>query len=80
MFQGWWEQLICDFMHALTLSSPPPSPQLFLKLRTFYCISWLWDWWEKFVYLKGRDPIMINSNYYVLDSCWYQVSSQTFDH
>ena len=22
------------------------------------------DWWEQYVYLRGRAPIMINSNYY----------------
>jgi carnitine O-palmitoyltransferase 1 len=26
------------------------------------------DWWERFVYLRGRDPIMINSNYYIMDA------------
>lgn len=24
------------------------------------------DWWEKYVYLHGRSPIMVNSNYYVM--------------
>ena len=37
---------------------------------------WLWwlcnknyvsNWWIKYVYLRGRSPIMINSNYYILD-------------
>lgn len=22
------------------------------------------DWWEEYVYLRGRSPIMVNSNYY----------------
>lgn len=26
------------------------------------------EWWEKYVYLRSRTPLMINSNYYVLDS------------
>jgi len=46
--------------------------QLFLHLRTFYTTSWLWEWWEKYVYLKGRSPIMVNSNYYVLDAISYK--------
>lgn len=25
------------------------------------------EWWEKYVYLRGRSPILINSNYYILD-------------
>jgi hypothetical protein len=51
------------------------APQLFLKARSWLRTSWLWSWWEKYVYLVGRDPIMINSNYYVLDSCWYSVTT-----
>mmetsp|Transcript_6004 Transcript_6004/g.15276 ORF Transcript_6004/g.15276 Transcript_6004/m.15276 type:complete len:798 (+) Transcript_6004:392-2785(+) len=49
--------------------------QLFLKTRTLYTNSWLWDWWEKYVYLRGRSPIMINSNYYILDSCYTLTTS-----
>jgi len=41
--------------------------QLYLKFRAMYKRSWLWDWWETYVYLKGEDPIMINSNYYIMD-------------
>ncbi|KAH3737227.1 hypothetical protein DPMN_043809 [Dreissena polymorpha] len=26
------------------------------------------DWWEEFVYLRGRSPIMVNSNYYGVDA------------
>lgn len=22
------------------------------------------DWWEEYIYLRGRSPIMVNSNYY----------------
>ncbi|KAL8222618.1 UNVERIFIED_CONTAM: Carnitine O-palmitoyltransferase 1, muscle isoform, partial [Gekko kuhli] len=25
------------------------------------------DWWEEYIYLRGRSPIMVNSNYYVMD-------------
>ncbi|GCC38224.1 hypothetical protein chiPu_0016736 [Chiloscyllium punctatum] len=25
------------------------------------------DWWEEYVYLRGRGPIMVNSNYYAMD-------------
>lgn len=24
------------------------------------------DWWEEYVYLRGRNPIVVNSNYYVM--------------
>jgi hypothetical protein len=42
---------------------PPCSP----PLRRGHG-SQVTDWWEKYVYLRGRSPIIINSNYYVLDS------------
>lgn len=25
------------------------------------------DWWEEYVYLRGRSPLMINSNFYGID-------------
>jgi len=30
------------------------------------------DWWEQYVYLRGRSPLMINSNYYCLVSTYTQ--------
>lgn len=24
------------------------------------------DWWEEYIYLRGRSPLMVNSNYYVM--------------
>ncbi|OAF70318.1 hypothetical protein A3Q56_01973 [Intoshia linei] len=38
--------------------------QLYLKLKAFVSINYVTDWWEEYVYLSNRDPIMINSNYY----------------
>lgn len=28
------------------------------------------DWWEEYIYLRGRGPIMVNSNYYAMVSCF----------
>jgi carnitine O-palmitoyltransferase 1 len=25
------------------------------------------DWWEEYVYLRGRSPLMVNSNFYCID-------------
>ena len=51
--------------------------QIFLFVQSLYKTSWLWDWWEKYVYLRGRAPIMINSNYYVIDSLdWVPTGNQ----
>lgn len=50
----------------------------YLTLTTFemtwnsclnFAIALLWqvsDWWEEYVYLRGRGPIMVNSNYYAM--------------
>ena len=26
------------------------------------------DWWEEYVYLRGRSPLMVNSNFYGMDA------------
>lgn len=46
--------------------------QMYLIFRSCVTVSWLWEWWEKYVYLKGRSPIMVNSNYYILDAVAYK--------
>lgn len=33
-------------------------------LEMFVCVSQVSDWWEEYIYLRGRGPIMVNSNYY----------------
>ncbi|XP_072017786.1 carnitine O-palmitoyltransferase 1, liver isoform-like isoform X2 [Amphiura filiformis] len=44
------------------------------KLQRYLWLKWLWssnyvsDWWEEYVYLRGRSPIMVNSNYYGMDA------------
>lgn len=42
--------------------------QRYLILKSWIADNYMVDWWEKYVYLRGRDPIMINSNYYILDT------------
>lgn len=33
------------------------------------------DWWEEYIYLRGRGPIMVNSNYYIMVSgAWHGLS------
>lgn len=38
--------------------------QRYLILKSYMSTNWVSDWWEEFVYLRQRSPIMINSNYY----------------
>jgi carnitine O-palmitoyltransferase 1 len=38
--------------------------QRFLKLKSWWATNYVSDWWEDYVYLSGRTPLMINSNFY----------------
>uniref|UniRef100_A0A8D2J1J7 carnitine O-palmitoyltransferase n=1 Tax=Varanus komodoensis TaxID=61221 RepID=A0A8D2J1J7_VARKO len=29
------------------------------------------DWWEEYIYLRGRGPIMVNSNYFAMDFLYF---------
>ena len=42
--------------------------QRWLLLKWITSDNYVSDWWEEYVYLRGRSPIMINSNYYSLDT------------
>lgn len=33
---------------------------------TFAVVLQVTDWWEEYIYLRGRGPIMVNSNYYAM--------------
>ncbi|XP_068438672.1 carnitine O-palmitoyltransferase 1, liver isoform-like isoform X2 [Clinocottus analis] len=39
----------------------------YLKLKALWATNYVSDWWEEYVYLRGRSPIMVNSNYYGMD-------------
>ncbi|XP_026206936.1 carnitine O-palmitoyltransferase 1, liver isoform-like [Anabas testudineus] len=41
--------------------------QWYLKLKALWASNYVSDWWEEYVYLRGRGPIMVNSNYYGMD-------------
>lgn len=42
--------------------------QWYLILKSWWSTNYVTDWWEEFVYLRGRSPIMVNSNFYGLDA------------
>eukprot|EP00069_Balaena_mysticetus_P000551 bmy_14611T0 len=44
-----------------------PRLQKYLVLKSWWATNYVSDWWEEYVYLKGRTPLMVNSNYYVMD-------------
>lgn len=41
--------------------------QRYLVLKSWWSSNYVTDWWEEYVYLRGRNSLMINSNYYCLD-------------
>ncbi|XP_054426437.1 carnitine O-palmitoyltransferase 1, muscle isoform [Pteronotus mesoamericanus] len=44
-----------------------PRLQKYLVLKSWWAANYVSDWWEEYIYLRGRTPIMVNSNYYVTD-------------
>ncbi|KAH3723803.1 hypothetical protein DPMN_049597, partial [Dreissena polymorpha] len=42
--------------------------QRYLILKSWWATNYVSDWWEEYVYLRGRSPIMVNSNYYGVDA------------
>eukprot|EP01065_Artemidia_motanka_P027270 TRINITY_DN32493_c0_g1_i1.p1 TRINITY_DN32493_c0_g1~~TRINITY_DN32493_c0_g1_i1.p1 ORF type:complete len:853 (+),score=345.53 TRINITY_DN32493_c0_g1_i1:73-2559(+) len=45
-----------------------PQLQRYLKLRHLVARNYVSDWWMRFVYLRGRGSIYINSNFYIMDN------------
>uniref|UniRef100_A0A1I7RPW4 carnitine O-palmitoyltransferase n=2 Tax=Bursaphelenchus xylophilus TaxID=6326 RepID=A0A1I7RPW4_BURXY len=42
--------------------------QRYLVIKSYLSTNYVTDWWEEFVYLRQRSPIMVNSNYYGFDT------------
>uniref|UniRef100_A0AC34R2U8 Carnitine O-palmitoyltransferase n=1 Tax=Panagrolaimus sp. JU765 TaxID=591449 RepID=A0AC34R2U8_9BILA len=42
--------------------------QRYLIIKSYLSANYVTDWWEEFVYLRQRSPIMINSNFYGFDT------------
>eukprot|EP00924_Labyrinthula_sp_SR-Ha-C_P009331 maker-scaffold_2-snap-gene-20.37-mRNA-1 protein AED:0.01 eAED:0.01 QI:104/1/1/1/1/1/2/70/846 len=51
--------------------------QRFLFGKWLFSRNYIADWWEKYVYLRGRTPLCVNSNYYIMDSKFRPTTSQT---
>ncbi|XP_063156976.1 palmitoyl thioesterase CPT1C isoform X1 [Candoia aspera] len=54
--------LVRDFERTLG-----PHLQWYLTLKSWWATNYVSDWWEEYVYLRGRSPLMVNSNYYGMD-------------
>lgn len=48
--------------------------QRYLILKSWWSTNYVSDWWEEYVYLRGRSPLMINSNFYGIDTIMIQPS------
>ncbi|KAM6292920.1 LOW QUALITY PROTEIN: carnitine O-palmitoyltransferase 1, muscle isoform [Porphyrio hochstetteri] len=44
-----------------------PRLQKYLILKSWWTTNYVSDWWEQYIYLRSRSPIMVNSNYYAMD-------------
>lgn len=44
--------------------------QRYLWLKWLISTNYVSDWWERFIYLSGRSPIMVNSNFYGMDAVY----------
>ncbi|XP_030766076.1 carnitine O-palmitoyltransferase 1, liver isoform isoform X3 [Sitophilus oryzae] len=42
--------------------------QRYIILKSWWSTNYVSDWWEEYVYLRGRYPLMINSNFYGIDA------------
>lgn len=51
--------------------------QWYLVLKSWWSSNYVSDWWEEYVYLRGRSPLMVNSNYYGADSFAVPSNNQT---
>ncbi|XP_031346630.1 carnitine O-palmitoyltransferase 1, liver isoform isoform X2 [Photinus pyralis] len=56
-------KLAADFENGIGIKL-----QRYLWLKSWWSTNYVSDWWEDYVYLRGRSPLMINSNFYGIDA------------
>ena len=59
----------------LTCVLPCCCAAVLTKLSARWTTNYVSDWWEEYVYLRGRSGIMVNSNFYGIDAILEQPSS-----
>lgn len=57
------ERLVSEFQNGIGTKL-----QRYLVLKSWWSSNYVSDWWEEYVYLRGRSPLMVNSNFYGIDT------------
>ncbi|XP_045458600.1 carnitine O-palmitoyltransferase 1, muscle isoform [Melitaea cinxia] len=65
------ERLAHEFEHTIAVKL-----QRYLVLKSWWSSNYVSDWWEEYVYLRGRSPLMVNSNFYGTDTLLRPTSLQ----
>ncbi|XP_068081222.1 carnitine O-palmitoyltransferase 1, liver isoform isoform X2 [Anabrus simplex] len=61
------EKLAAEFQNGIG-----KKLQRYLVLKSWWSTNYVSDWWEEYVYLRGRSPLMVNSNFYGIDAILIQ--------
>lgn len=72
--KSWWASNYVSFCHSFGLYTGA-SHAFTVSTSSFsssFCVAQVSDWWEEYIYLRGRGPIMVNSNYYAMVRCLTQ--------
>lgn len=64
------EKLASEFRNGIGVKL-----QRYLWLKSWWAANYVSDWWEEYVYLRGRSPIMVNSNFYAIDAILVKMTS-----
>uniref|UniRef100_A0A8D8PNY7 carnitine O-palmitoyltransferase n=2 Tax=Cacopsylla melanoneura TaxID=428564 RepID=A0A8D8PNY7_9HEMI len=57
------EALAAEFQNGIAVKL-----QRYLRLKAWWSSNYVSDWWEEYVYLRGRCPLVVNSNFYGIDA------------
>lgn len=50
--------------------------QWYLILKSWWSTNYVSDWWEEYVYLRGRSPLCVNSNFYGTDAIFMNLTDK----
>lgn len=64
------ERLANDFENGIS-----KKLQFYLMLKSWWSTNYVSDWWEEYVYLRGRSGLMVNSNFYGIDAIFITPST-----